>query len=485
LLFASLLVLLLAPAAALAYLPMTDLPQHLAVASILLHGDDPQLGFAAYYAPAWERSLYVLPYLGALALAPLVSLETGMRAMVLLGLAALPLGVLALVRARGRPAWLALLALPLVYNRAFFWGFVSFELALGLALAALALLVRPPKGIARELVLAALCAAIVFTHPYGLLLLTGYALLWLLIGERRALLRRTPALAPLFLGALAWALRAGQGVHAFTYQLQPLARRLDDFEESVLGGYRDASEAWLLLAWLAVWAVLALRSAPISRARWRALAHHDRVLWAFAGSNLLLFALLPVQTSVVGELPMRHALIACSLLPVLARPPATRKRAALGAVALLALVAAGSAAVHLVRFDREARPFDAVVAQVPFGARLLALTWDANGDVMRTWPYWHFGAYVQARRGGLLAQSFPDMFWNLPVRMREDAGIPPSPPNLFAKPQLFDAAGFGGFYDHLLVRGHDAKGRDRFAVFPYELVFEAPPWQLWRKTAGS
>jgi hypothetical protein len=138
-----------------------------------------------------------------------------------------------------------------------------------------------------------------------------------------------------------------------------------------------------------------------------------------------------------------------------------------------------------VRFDREARGFDAVVAHVPYGARLLALTWDANGAVMRTWPYWHFGAYAQARRGGLLAQSFAGMFWNLPVRERGDSGVPDSPPNLFAKPRLYDDASFGHAYDHVLVRGHDREGRDHFAVFPFELVYEEPPWQLWRRIPGK
>ena len=59
---------------------------------------------------------------------------------------------------------------------------------------------------------------------------------------------------------------------------------------------------------------------------------------------------------------------------------------------------------------------------------------------------------------------------------------PTSPPRrrvLFAKPYLFDYASFGYFYDHVLVRTGETKGRDHFAEFPYELVFEAPPWQLW------
>jgi hypothetical protein len=128
---ALLLALLLAPCLWLAYLPMTDLPQHLALASILLHHDDPRFGFAAYYDVASGQSLYWLQSLLALALAGVIGLEAGMRVVVVLSLALLPVAVLALLRSLRKPEWLALLALPLVYNRAFFWGFTSFQLALG------------------------------------------------------------------------------------------------------------------------------------------------------------------------------------------------------------------------------------------------------------------------------------------------------------------------------------------------------------------
>ena len=100
---------------------------------------------------------------------------------------------------------------------------------------------------------------------------------------------------------------------------------------------------------------------------------------------------------------------------------------------------------------------------------------------MRTWPYWHFGAYAQARRGGLISQTFPrDVPGTFRVRMRADARIPATPSHLFEKPYLFDYRTFGFAYDHVLVRTGETKGRDRFPEFPYQLVFEAPPWQLWR-----
>ncbi len=482
LLSALLLVLLLAPAATLSYLPMTDLPQHLAVTSILWNLHDPAFGFAAWYEPAWDRSLYMLPYLLALAFAPFAPLEVGMRVVVVLSLALLPIGVFALLRALGKPEWLALLALPLVYNRVFFWGFVHFQLALGLALLALAILVRPPRGWASELALAALCVLIVVSHPYGILILAGYILLWLLFGERRALARHALALSPLSLGALVWGLYAEAHPNATRVVFSPLLERLDDFEESVLGGYRDASEAHLMIGFLTAWAVLAAPVFPVSRKRWRALTHHERVLWAFAGANLLLFAVIPWQTGLLTELHPRHAVIAMAVLPALAAREGSPRRArrAIAALALLAVITIANSWVHLVRFDREARGFDEVVERIPFGSRIVALTWDANGAVMRTWPYWHFRAYAQARRGGLIAKSFPRMFRNIPVRLRADARLPDSPPSLEQRPSLFDYRAFGFAYDHVLVRTGETKGRDRFPEFPYRLVFEAPPWQLWR-----
>src|SRR5688572_23982666 len=105
------------------YLPMTDLPQHAAVVSIIEHHDDPAYGFAAYYDVDWWRTPYVLPYLIWIGVGKVLGLAAGMHVAALVSVLAYPLGLLALLRAAGKPSWLALLGLPLVYNRAFFWGF--------------------------------------------------------------------------------------------------------------------------------------------------------------------------------------------------------------------------------------------------------------------------------------------------------------------------------------------------------------------------
>jgi hypothetical protein len=126
-----------------------------------------------------------------------------------------------------------------------------------------------------------------------------------------------------------------------------------------------------------------------------------------------------------------------------------------------------------------------VIAALPERSRVVALTWERNGRVVETIPYVHFAAYAQARKGGLLATTFPGFFWNLPLRLRDDVGIPPTPISLEMHPQLFDHQSFGRFYDFVLVRGgpHAPPPRDDVGL-PYALVYEAPPWRLYRVPSG-
>ena len=66
---------------------------------------------------------------------------------------------------------LALLAIPLVYHRTVFWGFASFDLAVGLALIAFSFVIEPRKSVGRDIA-QGLCATAAFlTHLYGLVLL--------------------------------------------------------------------------------------------------------------------------------------------------------------------------------------------------------------------------------------------------------------------------------------------------------------------------
>jgi hypothetical protein len=139
------IVLLASPCLWLSFLPMTDLPQHAAIAAILEHLGDAGWGFDEWYERALGRTLYFLPYGLTIVFGQVVPAEFATRILVFLSVIAYPLGVWALLRATHRPGMFALLALPLMYNRAFFWGFSKFNLGLGLALFAIALLERDER----------------------------------------------------------------------------------------------------------------------------------------------------------------------------------------------------------------------------------------------------------------------------------------------------------------------------------------------------
>ncbi len=470
------------PALVFRYLPMTDLPQHLAVASILQHHRDPSFGFASYYTVDLTHTPYLLPYLLMLAFGMVMSLPAAMHGVAFLAIVAYPIGVVALLRASGKPCWLAVLALPLVYNRAVFWGFLNYSLSIGLALAAFAFYVDPRRSTARTVAQAALIAATVLSHVYGLAMLIGLVGLYAVAGGYRALRERVWSLAPLVLGVAVWAWSA-RATHGYGTGLDPgLRQRLRELPGSILGGYQDASESYLLMLLVAALFALGGFAIPVTRAKLRAASPVERVAWGFFAVNACCYFVLPQSTWAAKFIHFRHAFLALALLPVAAR--ATVERARLLRLALPA-IAAGATLIctwaHFALFDREARGFDEVVASVPMNPRLLAMVMDPNGGVMANHPYLHFAAYAQAARGGVISTTFPRVFWNLPVGWRADAGVPETPENFEWWPQRYDEGGFGHFYDYALLRVQSADPLTPSPEFPFEPIKLAPPWQLYRR----
>ncbi len=479
--------LLCAPTLVFTHLPMTDLPQHAAVVSIIEHYDDVAYRFGDYYDVDWWRSPYVLPYGIWIVVGKLAGLAAGMHVAVFLSVILYPLAILALLRTAGKPAWFALLAIPLVYNRAFFWGFVHFNTGIGLALLAFALYVSATKSVARDIAVAVLVLLSTFCHVYALAMIIALVCAYAVCGGYRTLRARWWSLLPLLVGVVVWLL----GSRAqFGYGLPidpPVVDRVKLLPSELLGGYQDPSEHVILALFLAAWLLLAWTTLPTSRERLRALTPLERVAYLACAGNLVLYLLLPQATFTAKFIHFRHAILACALLPLLARgdalPRATLLARALPSIAAGAAIANSWA--HLAMFDREARGFTHVVNALPQGPRLVALTFEPMGDVMATHPYLHFSAYAQAKKGGLISMTFPSFFWNLPVTMRPGAAIPPTPTSLEWNPSLWDDESFGYFYDHAIVRMPGNRALAASSKFPFELLAASPPWHVYRRVSAS
>ncbi len=470
------------PCLSFRYLPMVDLPQHEAIVSIMAQLHNRSLGFDSYYTWAPTRTLYIAPYALGVALARLMSLNHAMHGVVFCAVLSYPVGILACLRALGRPAYLALLAIPLVYNHSFFWGFVHFNFAIGLAFLTLAMLIGNWSG-GKAILVVLLSIATTLTHVYGLIVIGVYVGLWMLFGDRRVVSSRLWALAPAFIGFVVWLgmLVRAQGFAG--YEWKGIVNRWVNVPEAIAGGWRDDSEALALCGLLLVIGVLSYRSLPITRARWRQLSQHQQVAWAFIGLNMILYLGMPELSIAANKAVFRHAEMAALTVPLTlgAKDASDAPNwARLGLIALIASVVVSSW-YHFTRFDKEARSFDAIIDAVPERPRMAQLTYDRCGQVARAPVYMHFAAYAQALRGGLLAVSFPVKFWNIPISVRTDIILPPIPNRLEWNPQLFGTARLEEHFDTVIVRASRTRQPPLPQPFPYRLQLQNGPWRLLRR----
>ena len=464
---------------------MTDLPQHEAIVSIMRHMHDPAYGFDAYYAWALDRTLYDFPYFLALGLAYIVPVKVAMHITVLLAVISYPVGILMALRAMRRPIWIGLLAMPLVYNRAFFWGFINFCFGVGLAFMALSLLVGTWSR-RRGWLLMGLCLLTAVNHVYGLLVIFAYSAGWLVSGRQRELLRRLLWTLPALLTLVGWGIFAAKAPGYGTTEWLDVSKRIEELGHSILGGYVDDSENLLLWGWIAATVMLASASAPVTWSRFKRLSVHTRAAYLFIIVNVVAYFMLPVATPAAKFIHFRHAVLAAMMMPlIIERVPTIgiMKRVSWLAAAV-ACFALTNSWIHLTRFEKEARSFDSILSSIPARSNIVQLTYDSKGSVMRTHAYLHFGAYAQALRGGVFAVSFPSLFWNIPVKGREGSHMPGTPKNLEWAPSLFSERRMGRFYDTILTRNRpNAAARPQTFDF-HSLQVISRDWRLYRSASN-
>jgi hypothetical protein len=463
-------------------LPLLDLPQHLAVVSVLRHHGDAQWGFAPFFEVQWgELTPYWTYYLVTWALSSAMSVETASRVVLSAYALAGPWIGIALCRAFGRSPWLGLLAAPLALNTNLYFGFVSYALAVLLALALLAVFERSfdRETGRRALVLLFGTALLFFTHVQAFALFLAVAGLAAVTRTERRWTERLMRLVPLLPALLGlfvpWCYlqfvaprEAVSGRYTFG-RLGRLGASLRspwdavrDLPDALAGAFQDRSDAWLL----ALWVALVVAAAPTV----------SRRLLPFL---LALATYLVAPVSIVGQWNIGPRLAwpaALLLLPALSAAGRRARRVGQAAVALTVVVAA-NAAWHHAAFDREAGAFDEAIAALPRGTWVMPLIFEPRGYVLDKWPYLHVGQYAMVRRGGVAAGTL-GRIPAFPIRLRDADVVRDLDP---FRPQDFRLATHGHAYDYFLLRG-GAEPRD--ALFPpgtVEPVFEGEEWVLLRR----
>lgn len=477
-----------APLWAARYLPFTDLPEHVAASATLRHWFDPAWHDRETYALAFGKSQY-LAYHVAAALLDVTGHHPVLANRILLTAVAiaLPFALRALVRAYGTDERLALLACPLFWCRPVVIGFLPYVAALPVLLFVLSLVVKQLRDPTRRraCALAALSVLVFYLHisAYAVLLMVSLVLTALpRVDEAAPRARRSLVtfaascawLAPSLLALAAWGLLSDADggpallAHETAVRYVPQASLgfffavwTHDVWVSHLDEYL-AVVFWLIVVWLG-----AQRRSSEASGAWGLAARVAPFVCV-----LVLYVAVPFKIGAGAMLNVRLGVLMALLVLVVPRPdPGAASRWAFLLAAALTVVGAVNAAVQIHRSQRELGDFDAVLAQIRPGARVLALHFSRDSAITHSAPWVHVLAYHRTRRGGVASMSFSEMsHW--PIQYRPGAR-PPKKAELFwdFEPCLFRNSADGSYYDVIVSRGDvDPLAND-------------PPGPRWRELA--
>jgi hypothetical protein len=406
----------LLPIAAAPIPPSVDVPQHLAQIRLAREAlRDP----AGPYVIQWgaPNTLVYAPI--ALASWLLPPLAAGRALLALIALAWIAPALL-LARARGRSPAVAMLATSLVFQHAFYWGFLNF--LAGWPLFVAWVLLTPAELEQRSKRRDALRLAVAFGLYFAHVLWLGLALIWtvfaaLFVRERaHALVRRCMPLVPALGLAVWWSLRIdafrrASGFQMGTFWFDRFRLTPSWLVEATFGGVRGAAEPMMFAA-IVGWLALAGYRA------WRTGARLDRTFALAAALFAVLSIVVPDKTRNTLALPERLAPCAATFA-LLALPSPRGRLRWLDVVvgALLALFVASTTMAWRRWRTEDLDGLDSALAQLPEHARVVGFDFVRSSRFIRDEPFIQLFAYAQVLRDARLAFSFAQHGTGL-VRMR-------------------------------------------------------------------
>ena len=403
------------------YLPIQDYPQHLLMAQVLTHLEDPAFDFADHF----ETDLRLRPYLGGYGVAILsggwLSADAALKLSFVIYLVLTPLSVLAYVReiepGRGPAAFLASAA---VWNGLYHLGFLNFLMALpgvfvGLA-AALAFTRTPGWRSGAVFVGAAVYSYLCHAAGFAMLLLTAGIYALLASGaSRRRLLLLTAAI-----GLVAMAVTPlpppPEGGLDFAYSPHG-TMRLPQNSGRPFYFFSPITSSLYLLAFMVrdstLWdaALWGIPAAALLATGWYArgtasTGRARRERWVLPALSLLLLYVVPGATPSIDYVNFKFTafffLSLAGLVPVRWLDQRT-------AVTLFVFAAATQwyALMTHLRFDAEARQLDPILAEIPAGAPVFAIILEPmSSTLLWSAPFTHIGYRIQAEKGGVGAPVF-------------------------------------------------------------------------------
>ena len=449
------------------YLPMVDLPQHLAQADMWVKMGDPAWRWRDLFVLNYVTP-YLLGYLIVRAVAIVSSLDVGFRVLLSGIVVAFPLATRFLLERSRAPTELSLLAIPLCFGFCWSYGFVNYLLAVPMALIGIALVAREgPMTVRRGLVTALFVTILFFTHvlAWGYVGLAGGCIAsWRYRREPRALVAALLPLAASLPVAFAWAHFGRQNPLHETdtiWMVNPLIRLLY-LPGAWVGQVYALDVARTLVG-------LALAMLPLALGY---RVRRDSPMLAAAGVALLLYLFVPMRMFGTFFLFDRFSVFVLPMFyAALEAPLATRVRP-------WPVLMVGSWLLYqgyeMVAFDRDARELDPILAAMPPGQRVAGVVEAAHSTHAAGPALWHLGAHYQLEKDGIYEPSFAVFFEEI-VQFRdlESANV------------RFDTRSVPGdpdFFDHYLVRVDPGTEWASAEIAPhYALRMTSGRWQWWAR----
>lgn len=457
------------------FLPIIDLPQHLGQVTALREYLQGNPLFVATFEPNWFTP-YMIGNLLMYGLSSLMPMLVAAKLMVSVALVAVPWSIRLMLGAAGGDRRLAILAIPCAFSTAYYWGFLPFLIGIPLVFLALASAIRFDRDpdLRNGLTLAALMLVLFPTHMLALGaagFLCGLYVLAARFGDWSGMaLRMLPLMTPLPL-MVAWSLGFGDAVDAPVTFVDFASKLKEAVSQSV------GKEVWsvgALLLFFGVTLVPVLAGCRPTRQAARYLP--------FVGALVLFFG-LPFYAGGTGFF---HTRMGVFLLPcwLLVWERQERARPYLSAAVCVTLLASSAAnSLTYSGFANETRTFRTVLDMATPGERLGMIPVDRSSLWFGTPVYWHFGAWYQALKGGVVDFGHGDGYGFL---MRYRQPLQPAISDAVGyDPRLFDWETHGGDrYRYFLVASWDDVSQPLFKEHreKLRLVGRDGKWWLYENT---
>ena len=478
-LFAAVLVLAVVPLWISRYPPGVDMAQHAAQVASMHEIWAGNAMFTRVFEINWFTP-YLLGYALLYGLSLIMPLAIAAQLLLSIALILMPVltgRLLAVAGADERWKWLAI---PASFSLAFYWGFLTFMLAVPLGLYFLIAAIRFSRvpSVRGGITIAVFGTFLFFCHMIALcfvsLLALGYVCSAGWRNLRTLALKMVPFTAPLPL-IVTWLLltyhREGPAQHSPTLWAPLYTRAV-----MLLMQLAGLDVFWTILLVPVVGALLLLPRLGGSRLSRRP----ER--WVPFLIGLAAYFTLPSTWLNTGFIFDRLGVFLVPLWLMLWDPPATAgSRRVEWAAILVPIVWTLANTTRFAAFGKETEPFRAVLAQMEPGRTVAAMMADPYSPLFGEPVYMHFPGWYQVTGHGIVDFNFGD-FYVQPVRYRRDAG-PRMNEHLAWYPFAFrwDADG-GDRYDYFIIKSNadvsNAIFKERRASV--ELVAHQDWWWLYR-----